>query len=679
MRFRLIRVNRRKAIGALLLVGAAAMPAAVAACSSDAEPVGAIMLAVSTNMRAPKDVDALGLRITSNGVPIFDDTRQVAPNGEVKFPATLAVLASKDPRATVKIRVVAFRGSEARILRDVVTTVPQARVALLRLPIQWLDDGSGVGDVRIPLGDLRSTCTIPDETSIGGRCRAGVIDSESLPTYDERDVFGGGSAALGDGACFDARACFEGAALLTVDRASCSVQLPDGAPRDRVNLAIVLPPGSDGECTALGCLVPLDAHSPDGWSDPGADGGAEGSAELRLPEAVCARLDEGKALGVAATFGCTSKRDETPLCGEASAVSGSAITPTDGGFAWGGGVCGDGRLGNGEACDDGNLASGDGCSSACAIENGFVCPEPGKPCVVGPEDFATGITNVTAVASAGDTIYAVGDRFASAWRKSTKERLSLVGVFDDDGSGVGDHLLVARGDGAFTVVDDVTKYVHRWTPPSDVILIGQYFSNARGASFAAMHSYIHTDDVTHRVDDEGAAISIGGAGERNFFLVTTVASTGALAAVAVEPDGKLYRCDDPTYPTMYCSALASNAGGPIATDGAQVYYMNGAGTGIYAVPLSSTAFPLPEPTLLAGGETLPTTPATAPRGPIAVDANAVSWIDRQNRVRRVALGGGPVTTLANETTPPRSLVSDGQHVYWALPSRGVVRRRAVTP
>lgn len=47
-------------------------------------------------------------------------------------------------------------------------------------------------------------------------------------------------------------------------------------------------------------------------------------------------------------------------------------------------VCGDGILGAGETCDDRNERSGDGCSSSCRIESGYVCPDPGSPCVREP-------------------------------------------------------------------------------------------------------------------------------------------------------------------------------------------------------------------------------------------------------------------------------------------------------
>ncbi len=46
-------------------------------------------------------------------------------------------------------------------------------------------------------------------------------------------------------------------------------------------------------------------------------------------------------------------------------------------------VCGDGILNapEGEQCDDGNTEPADGCGSTCLLDEGWICPEPGKPCV----------------------------------------------------------------------------------------------------------------------------------------------------------------------------------------------------------------------------------------------------------------------------------------------------------
>ncbi len=45
-----------------------------------------------------------------------------------------------------------------------------------------------------------------------------------------------------------------------------------------------------------------------------------------------------------------------------------------------GGHCGDGILETGEQCDDGNTVSGDGCNALCQIEANWICPTPGQPC-----------------------------------------------------------------------------------------------------------------------------------------------------------------------------------------------------------------------------------------------------------------------------------------------------------
>ena len=46
-------------------------------------------------------------------------------------------------------------------------------------------------------------------------------------------------------------------------------------------------------------------------------------------------------------------------------------------------VCGDGILNapEGEQCDDGNLDPGDGCGSTCLLDQGWICPKPGEPCM----------------------------------------------------------------------------------------------------------------------------------------------------------------------------------------------------------------------------------------------------------------------------------------------------------
>jgi cysteine-rich repeat protein len=55
-------------------------------------------------------------------------------------------------------------------------------------------------------------------------------------------------------------------------------------------------------------------------------------------------------------------------------------TPDAGPDLPGGGNCGDGILERNETCDDGNTEGGDGCSPACQIEANYECKDPGQPC-----------------------------------------------------------------------------------------------------------------------------------------------------------------------------------------------------------------------------------------------------------------------------------------------------------
>jgi fibro-slime domain-containing protein len=73
---------------------------------------------------------------------------------------------------------------------------------------------------------------------------------------------------------------------------------------------------------------------------------------------------------------------------EAGTPDGAGATQTTDPDAGDGGVkplyCGDGILSTslGEVCDDGNNVSGDGCTANCKqVEQGYVCPTPGDPCV----------------------------------------------------------------------------------------------------------------------------------------------------------------------------------------------------------------------------------------------------------------------------------------------------------
>src|SRR5580700_5343456 len=135
---------------ACMLTGSVLLPSG---CS--ATPKGSLILSISTDMQTPKDVDVVSVFIETNGVAKFDYLGRVLPDGTLLLPSTLALVQPENPNAQVHIRVTAFQtqGTQenARVLRDVLTTVPTARTALLRLPLDFLDDGSGQGTLPAQL------------------------------------------------------------------------------------------------------------------------------------------------------------------------------------------------------------------------------------------------------------------------------------------------------------------------------------------------------------------------------------------------------------------------------------------------------------------------------------------------------------------------------------------------
>jgi hypothetical protein len=243
---------RSRVIGGWLLACGLLATAVVGAC---ADKKGALMLAITTDMKAPKDVNAVAISITTNGLVKASFIGRVTPQGDILLPGTLAVVEPDDKNALIRIRVMAFQNQKPRVIRDVRTTAPPGgRTALLRIPLNFVNDGkvagsdlpnglvpdpvpgteklsppatssssstpadSGAGavgtkDLSASGGDFDfmlnfqpKDCQNPqDETIINGECHDSYIDPATLPDFD--------SAELGDstgvaGSCFDLTRCF---------------------------------------------------------------------------------------------------------------------------------------------------------------------------------------------------------------------------------------------------------------------------------------------------------------------------------------------------------------------------------------------------------------------------------------------------------------------------------------
>ena len=337
---------------ALKLSLLALLPVWAGAHAACAGKKGGLMLAINTDMKAPKDVNIVSVHIQTGSAVKHNFIGRVTPEGEVLLPATLAIAEPDDPNQSIRVRVVAFQENKPRVLRDVRTTVPRdGRIALLRIPLAFVNDGISVsGSLPTPLlppkasgGPVGSTdagasaggdggagnvgkladefnpydpttsgvtpgCTDPDQTYIDGVCQDSFIDSSTLPDFSEEAVFGQG----GLGNCFDPKKCFADATPVEIaGGGGCRVTLDPGRDLSKLNLAMVTK--DTGECTAPGkCFMPLDQGEA-GWK-------LEGNA-AQLPPSVCALVGKGTAQ-VYASFGtCASKTAANPLCVDATPVT----------------------------------------------------------------------------------------------------------------------------------------------------------------------------------------------------------------------------------------------------------------------------------------------------------------------------------------------------------------------
>jgi hypothetical protein len=296
------------------------------------------MLAISTDMQTPKDIDVVSVFITTDGAPRFNYLGRVLPDGTVALPATIAIVEPQSPGARVRIRVVGFREASARVLRDVVTTVPHGQTALLRLPLSFLDDGSATGTIPanlVPLGPggapegdttfdptdptrITSRCDFAKGlTSVHGKCASAAVDSSKLPAYAAGEVYGdGGLQASGaPTSCFDVQTCFQGATpAANVDTRACSFPLPPGVDPATLNLALATP--TTGACLASGpCYVPLVNDASDGWTVQGST--------VTMPAGVCAKLGGGVTLAVS-SGACAAEAASEPVCEPTGADAGGS-------------------------------------------------------------------------------------------------------------------------------------------------------------------------------------------------------------------------------------------------------------------------------------------------------------------------------------------------------------------
>jgi hypothetical protein len=302
------------------LLFAAAVGVALA-CSKTVVPArGELMVVISSDLSPDKDFDLVHLEISRpgpDGQPVVFHLADYTFQGPaaIELPATIAIVAADDPALPVTIRLVARQRGRARVYREVRTTVPPDRIAMLPLPIQYLCDGSAVEQ---PGGDVKSDCDVATEMCIGGACKDENVDASKLPDFSPQAVYGGGTGT-GDGACFDALGCFDAATYATPDPKTCTIPAPSGG--QGINVAVRLPVGGPGVCASNGCVVPIDQDPIYGWTLAG--GTRELPTTIELPTEVCHR-----GVPVLVSTACKTKTLGLPACGPHTAAGkGGAPSP----------------------------------------------------------------------------------------------------------------------------------------------------------------------------------------------------------------------------------------------------------------------------------------------------------------------------------------------------------------
>lgn len=296
----------------LLSVTSLALGCALAAASCKPDPKGEILLAIDSDHAPGVDFDRFEIQVTSTSSKDGYDNlvKELGSPGLLTFPVTLALVSNGDPTTSLHIRIATGSSKGAgtavgvpRNLREIVTTVPTNRAALLHVTLDWLCIGTAKPE---PDGYVEGAC--PEGlTCIAGQCVDWSVDPAALPDYRDEDVFGGGSRS-GDGACLDTSACFAEGTMADVDTSDCSVALPTGGLG--ANVALVVAPGQGGICAGGACLVPLAQGTVEGWR-------VEGDRAV-LPRAACDRMSDPSArtvLGIATTTACATKIASLPTCG----------------------------------------------------------------------------------------------------------------------------------------------------------------------------------------------------------------------------------------------------------------------------------------------------------------------------------------------------------------------------
>lgn len=363
-----------------------------ASCSTDAKKRGQIMIAVTSDLSVPANMDEVVVEVLDEDGFKQSVYYPINPNpGGKPLPGTVAVVPPNSGGQRLRVRVIGQLNkgkAEARVLREALVMVPRDRVGMLHMPIRWLCDGELDQDPET--GAVTSRCESDTLTCKAGGCENADLTAVELPEYEPAAVYGGGNEDGKGGTCFDATACFDKGVAVPLDMTSCTVPLPTGG--EGVSVAVVPTDPRKGICpprgvadgttggneppaeqasggTASGdCYIPIDRDDEDGWKEVGG--------RIQLPSALC-RARSAQVSRVVVTTACATKTIASPICGPWSNVAaktpaGAQTPPVVGSGDDDAGVepRADASTGTGGA---GNLPMDAGRAGASGFDDGGVC------------------------------------------------------------------------------------------------------------------------------------------------------------------------------------------------------------------------------------------------------------------------------------------------------------------
>ena len=277
-----------------------------------------IVAGVSTQIRVPDGLTAVGLSVQVGGAVVFCENYRVTDD-IATLPGSLGVMGDTGlgRRGALTVQVIGFRNPDSEFSKDCINTRPETggldTLVIRRRRLTFVDDK--IKFLPLPLKESCAdnlTCK-EDETCVGGKCVDANIDATTLANYNDSLLFGNTST------CFDASRCMDGLSVPVQleDRETCTFRAlwPEAAPRpEEGGLNVRLFYKSFGSEILDLDAATTEVDQREGFSFMGA---GEDPLTFRLAPNLCEsnyNTELPNVLSIEASAMCAAKRALQPIC-----------------------------------------------------------------------------------------------------------------------------------------------------------------------------------------------------------------------------------------------------------------------------------------------------------------------------------------------------------------------------